>query len=181
MHPELSAFLRSNGTEPGEPFLRCSVFTRGLRLTFGPATCTGVELGEPLGRLNANHAEVLSLVTGVRRTRRSAAALLGGEFFLTGDAIDFQPPTLHAPKNRRVPAISLPVLGWLNRPRAASSQATPSSRCMRSTRGSPPASPSCCPASVGAARRERRRIPTPAAPLPPADPCSKARLKALAS
>ena len=59
MHPELLAFLRQNL----------------------------VELGGSLDRLNANHAEVLSLITGTQRSRRSAHSILDGEFHLTGDAI----------------------------------------------------------------------------------------------
>ena len=59
MHPELRTFLTQNG----------------------------VEIGESLERLKANHAEVLSLITGTRRSRKSANSILGGEFHLTGDAI----------------------------------------------------------------------------------------------
>ncbi|KAL1512226.1 hypothetical protein AB1Y20_005488 [Prymnesium parvum] len=59
MHPELRLFLQKNH----------------------------IEIGESLEKVNANHAEVLSLITGVHRSRKSASSILGGEFHLTGDAI----------------------------------------------------------------------------------------------
>ncbi|KAL3927403.1 MAG: hypothetical protein SGPRY_002839 [Prymnesium sp.] len=63
-----------------------------------------VELGESLASVNASHAEVLSLLTGHPRTRKSASSILGGEFFLTGDSI-FKLHAIHA----RV-ACGLPVV-----------------------------------------------------------------------
>eukprot|EP00966_Prymnesium_polylepis_P201528 4669678-Prymnesium_polylepis.1 len=59
LHPELRSFFEQNG----------------------------VEIGDALDRVRANHAEVLSLITGTRRSRKSANTVLGGEFHLTGDAI----------------------------------------------------------------------------------------------
>ena len=59
MHPELQTFLRNNK----------------------------IEVGESLDRLRANHAAVLSLITGTRRSLKSAYSILGGEFHLTGDSI----------------------------------------------------------------------------------------------
>ena len=47
----------------------------------------GVCIGEGLEALNLRHFEVLSALTGVRRSREEASALLGGAFCLTGDSL----------------------------------------------------------------------------------------------
>lgn len=59
MHPEMRSFLVTNH----------------------------IEIGESLDRVRDNHAEVLSLITGVHRSRKLASTILDGEFHLTGDAI----------------------------------------------------------------------------------------------
>ena len=63
-----------------------------LRETMHPALLdvlekNGIAIGETLDELGARAHEVLGALTGVARTREECAALLGGRYCLTGDAL----------------------------------------------------------------------------------------------
>ena len=60
-----------------------------------------ITVGEELKDLNKRSHEILSGLTGIRRTKQSAAALMGGRYVLTGDARPARTLFCFAPRSVR--------------------------------------------------------------------------------